>query len=143
MHLPQLAIGIALPFFFVPIMTTSLQFVPESETSSASSIINFLRTLAAALATALVVSRWSRETVAKHARLVEFQAQSEQSLRRLAHSGLSHIAALQTLDGLTWQQAMVLAVNDVFTDLSLILVFTSAGIWLIPKLPPGRVHLLH
>jgi DHA2 family multidrug resistance protein len=143
MYVPQLAMGVALPFFFVPIMTTSLQFVPRSEISSASSIINFLRTLAAALATAVVVSRWSRETVTKHARLVEFQSQSAQYIQSQTHAGLSHVAALQTLDGLTWQQAMVLAVNDVFTDLSLMLLITSAGIWLIPKLAPARVPLLH
>jgi DHA2 family multidrug resistance protein len=140
---PQLAIGVALPFFFVPIVITSLQFVPQSETSSASSIINFLRTLAAAIATAVVVFKWSRGTVAKHATLVEFQSHSEQFIRRLAHNGFSHGAALQTLDVLTWQQGMVLAVDDVFTDLSLILVLAAAGIWLIPKLVPARGPILH
>jgi DHA2 family multidrug resistance protein len=143
MYLPQFAIGIALPFFFVPIMTTSLQFVPDSETSSASSIINFVRTIATALATALVVSRWSRITIVKHATLAEFQAQSGEYFRALAHSGISRATALQTLDGLTWQQSMVLAVNDVFTDLSLILLLTSIGIWLIPKLSPTGVQFRH
>jgi DHA2 family multidrug resistance protein len=143
LRLPQLAIGVALPFFFVPIVTTSLQFAPQSETSSASSIINFLRTLAAAIATAAVVSKWSRETVAKHAALVEFQSHSEQFIRRLAQNGFSHEAALQTLDTLTWQQAMVLAANDVFVYLSFILVLTSAGIWLLPKLAPARGPMLH
>lgn len=134
MRAPQLAIGVALPFFFVPIMTTSLRFVPQSETSAASSIINFLRTLAAAIATAVVVFKWSRVTVAMHATLVEFQAHSEQYIQRLANNGFSHGAALQTLDAFTWQQGMVLAVDDVFTDLSLILALTAAGIWLIPRL---------
>jgi DHA2 family multidrug resistance protein len=137
MRAPQLAIGLALPFFFVPIMTTSLRFVPQSETSSASSIINFLRTLAAAIATAVVVFRWSRKTVAMHARLAEFQSQSGQYLRRLAHIGVPHGAALRDLDAVTWQQGMVLAVDDVFTELSLILVLTAAAIWLIPRLSPA------
>jgi DHA2 family multidrug resistance protein len=143
LRVPQLAIGLALPFFFVPIMTTSLRFVPQSENSSASSIINFLRTLAAAIATAVVVFKWSRETVAKHATLVEFQSHSEQYIQRLAHNGFSRGAALQTLDALTWQQGMVLAVNDVFTDLSLILVLTAAGIWLIPKFAPAHGPFSH
>jgi len=143
MLVPQLAIGIALPFFFVPIVITSLQFVLQSETSAASSIINFLRTLAAAIATAVVVFKWSRMTVAKHATLVEFQSHSAQYIQRLVHSGFSHGAALETLDALTWQQGMVLAVDDVFTDLSLILVLTSAGIWLLPKLAPARGPILH
>jgi DHA2 family multidrug resistance protein len=140
---PQLAIGVALPFFFVPIMTTSLQFVSRSETSSASSILNFLRTLAAAIATAVVVFKWSRKTVAMHATLVEFQPHSEQYINRLANNGFSHGAALQTLDALTWQQGMVLAVDDVFTDLSLILIFTAAGIWLIPRLAPTHGSFSH
>lgn len=143
LRVPQLVIGVALPFFFVPIMTTSLQFVPQSETSSASSIINFLRTLAAAIATAVVVFKWSRETVTKHATLVELHSQSDHTIKRLGDYGLSHGTALQTLDALTWQQGMVLAVDDVFTDLSLILVLTAAGIWLIPKLVPARGPMLH
>jgi DHA2 family multidrug resistance protein len=117
--------------------------VPASETSSASSIINFLRTLAIAIATAVIVSRWSRATVSQHATLVEFQSRSGQFIQRLAHNGFSHGAALQTLDAMTWQQAMVLAVDDVFTALSLILVLAAMGIWLIPKLAPTRGALLH
>lgn len=140
---PQLVIGVALPFFFVPIMTTSLRFVPPSETSAASSIINFLRTLAAAIATAVVVFKWSRETVVKHATLVGVQTRYGQYITDLTGRGFSHGAALQSLDALTWQQGMVLAVDDVFTDLSLILVLTAVGIWLIPKFAPARGPLMH
>jgi DHA2 family multidrug resistance protein len=142
-RLPQLAIGIALPFFFVPIVTTSLLFAPRTETAAASSIINFLRTLAAAIATAAVVSTWSRETITKHAALVEFQSNSGSYIRRMTQNGLSHGGALQTLDALSWQQAMVLAVNDVFIFLSLILVLTAAGIWLLPRLAPSHGPVLH
>jgi DHA2 family multidrug resistance protein len=143
LRLPQLAIGLALPFFFVPIVTTSLQFAPQSEISSASSILNFLRTLSAAVATAAIVSKWSRDTIAKHATLVEFHSRSEQYFQRMAHQGLPKEAALQTLDALTWQQGMVLAVNDEFASLSLILVLTAAGVWLLPKLSPGRGPIFH
>lgn len=143
MRAPQLAIGVALPFFFVPIVTASLQFVPQSETSSASSIINFLRTLAMAIATAVVVFLWSRKTVAMHAILAEFPSHSTPFIRRLAGNGFSPGKALQTLDALTWQQGMVLAVNDLFTDLSLILLLTAAGIWFIPKLAPTEDILPH
>jgi MFS transporter, DHA2 family, multidrug resistance protein len=134
MQLPQLAIGVALPFFFVPVMTTSLQFVPQSETSSASAIINFLRTLAGGIATAVVVFKWNRETVSNHAMLTEFQTQSGQYFSHLASRGFSRSAALQMLDTLTLQQGMVLAVDNVFADLGLILLLSAAGIWLIPKL---------
>ena len=142
LRLPQLAIGVALPFFFVPIMTTSLRFVPQSESSSASGIMNFLRTLAGGIATAVVVFKWSRETVTNHAMLTEFQSQSGQYFSHLASRGFSRGAALQMLDTLTWQQGMVLAVDNVFTDLSLILLLSAAGIWFIPKLAaaPGAIQ---
>jgi DHA2 family multidrug resistance protein len=143
MLLPQLAMGVALPFFFVPIVTTSLQFVPEAETSSAASVMNFMRTLAAAIATSIVVFTWSRETITKHAGLVEFQSQSMRALQGLARHGFSPGAALQTLDTLTWQQGMVLAANDVFSYLSLILVVAAAGIWLIPKSMPAQSPAFH
>lgn len=143
LRMPQLVIGVALPFFFVPIMTTSLQFVPLSETSAASSIINFLRTLAAAIATAVVVFKWSRETTIEHAALVEFQAQSGRYIKDLANRGVAHGAALQSLDTLTWQQGMVLAVDDIFTDLSLILILAAIGVWLIPRSAPAQRPMLH
>jgi len=139
----QLAIGAALPFFFVPIMTLSLQFVPEREVSSASSIVNFLRTLAIAIATAAVVSIWSHKTTQKHALLAEYHGYSGQFVFRAIQNGLSQEAGLKTLDILTWQQAMVLAVGDVFADLSVLLLLTAIGVWFLPKTPPGFSSLAH
>jgi DHA2 family multidrug resistance protein len=140
---PQLAIGAALPFFFVPIITISLQYVPEREISSASSIVNFLRTLAIAIATAAVVSIWSRITTQKHALLAEHYNYSDQFIFRAIQNGLSQAEGLKTLDALTWQQAMVLAVGDVFTYLSLVLSVTAIGVWWLPKLATGYRPVAH
>jgi DHA2 family multidrug resistance protein len=142
-RISQLSIGLALPFFFVPIVTTSLQFAPAMETPSASSIINFLRTLAIAIATAAVVSSWSRETTIKHATLAEFQSLSRNFIQHLARQGFSNEAALRTLDATTWQQAMVLAANDLFMLLGFIFVLTSASVWLLPKLAQTDRPFLH
>ena len=52
MILPQLAMGIGIPLFFVPLMTISMTSVTPGETAAASGLINFLRTIAGAIATA-------------------------------------------------------------------------------------------
>jgi DHA2 family multidrug resistance protein len=142
-RISQLSIGLALPFFFVPIITTSLQFAPAMETSSASSIVNFLRTLAIAIATAVVVSSWSRGTTIKHATLAEFQSHSRNFIEHLARQGFSKDAALRTLDAITWQQAMVLAANDVFLVLGFVFVLTAASVWLLPKVSQTDRPFVH
>jgi DHA2 family multidrug resistance protein len=134
MILPQLAMGIGLPLFFVPLMTLSLKAVQKNEMASASGVINFLRTIAAAIATSIVVATWNDQSIVAHARLASVLRAPDASLSRLESAGLSGGQAVQALDITIWHQAMVLAANNIAIGLSVIIALTAIGIWTMPKI---------
>ena len=130
---PQLAMGLGIPFFFVPLMTLSLKAVLPDETASASGVINFVRTVAAAIATALVVSVWNAQTRITHALLAGVLKRPETTLHQLESTGLSAAQATQSLDLMTGNQSMMLATNSVSAGLSAVLAIAAVGIWLMPR----------
>ena len=137
MIVPQLAMGIGIPFFFVPLMTLSLKAVRPSETAAASGVINFVRTIAAAIATAIVVSVWNGQTRIAHASLASILKSPDAFLQQLEKTGLSASQAAQSLDSMAWNQSMMLAANAVSIGLSSVLALTAACIWLMPRPKPS------
>ena len=130
---PQLAMGIGLPLFFVPLMTLSLKAVQTNEMASASGIINFLRTIAAAIATAVVVAVWNSKTIVAHAKLASGFHEPAALLGQLRTLGLSGGQAIKALDAMTWREGMVLGANSISGCLSVLVAVTAIGIWLMPR----------
>ena len=56
--LPQLIQGAGMPFFFIPLTTLALGAVKEDEVASAAGVMNFLRTMAGAVAVAISTTLW-------------------------------------------------------------------------------------
>lgn len=133
MVMPQLAMGLGIPLFFVPLMTISVTAVHRSETASASGIINFLRTLAGAVATAMVVSAWSNDAGQTRYALAGRLQHSDNLLAGLRDSGQSADQALQSLDAMLQSQSMMIATNHMSALLAGVLACTAAGVWLMPK----------
>jgi DHA2 family multidrug resistance protein len=133
MIVPQLAMGVGISFFFVPLMTLSLKAVQPGETAAASGVINFVRTIAAAIATAIVVAVWNGQTRIAHASIAGILKAPDALLRQLEQTGLSAAQATQSLDGLAWNQSMMLAANSVSVGLSVVLAIAAACIWLMPR----------
>jgi DHA2 family multidrug resistance protein len=132
---PQLAMGLGIPLFFVPLMTISVTAVRAHETASASGIINFLRTLAGAIATAMLVSAWSSDTDATRFALAGRLQRPDALLATLQDSGLSNDQALQSLAGMVESQSLMIATNHMAALLAGVLALTAAGIWLMPRRP--------
>jgi DHA2 family multidrug resistance protein len=133
MILPQLAMGIGIPLFFVPLMTLSMTSVSPNETAAASGLINFLRTIAGAIATAAVISAWSSDAISSRSDLVGRLRRPEDFLAGLDNKGLPADQALGSLDGLVQSQSIMLATNHMFLLLGLVVGLTAAGIWLMPR----------
>jgi DHA2 family multidrug resistance protein len=131
--LPQLAMGLGIPLFFVPLMTISMTSVSPQETAAASGLINFLRTIAGAIATAVTISAWSTEAVISRSHLVGRLNASQDLMTRLEERGLGANQALQSLDGLVQSQSIMLATNHLFLVLGAVLALTAAGVWLMPR----------
>ncbi len=133
MILPQLAMGIGIPLFFVPLMTLSMTAVKPSETAAASGLINFLRTIAGAIATAAVISAWSSDATASRSALVGSLHRSQDFLAKLGERGLPANQALGALDGMVQDQSIMLATNHMFALLGTVVALTAVGIWLMPR----------
>jgi len=137
MILPQLAMGLGIPLFFVPLMTISMTSVSPRETAAASGLINFLRTIAGAIATAVTISAWSTDAVTSRSNLVGRINLSHDLMGRLEDRGLGLNQALHSLDGLVESQSIMLATNHMFLALGAVVALTAIGIWLMPKPATG------
>jgi DHA2 family multidrug resistance protein len=65
--------------------------------------------------------------------LVNGLGQTDHSLSLLRHAGQSAGQAVMSLSNLVDTQATMLATNNVFFAVSLVLLGVAAGVWLMPK----------
>jgi DHA2 family multidrug resistance protein len=130
---PLLLMGAGLPFFFVPVTTIALASVEEHETASAAGLMNFLRTLAGAVATSIVTTRWESGTQMKHAELAPLVDASRETMRALAAGGLNPEQSLQVLDNMVTSQAVMLSTNELMIFASLAFFLAAMLIWAAPR----------
>ncbi|WP_221799806.1 DHA2 family efflux MFS transporter permease subunit [Oceanobacter mangrovi] len=131
--LPLLFMGLGLPFFFVPLTGLAMASVEPEEMASAAGLMNFLRTLSGAFATSLITTSWENQTTRNHAELVG-QLDADGSVTRLLEqSGMNAGAVNQTLDQLLTSQSVMLATNQIFTVVAIVLFIAAFAIWLAPK----------
>jgi DHA2 family multidrug resistance protein len=138
--IPLLFMGIGLPFFFVPVTTIALASVEEHETASAAGLMNFLRTLAGAVATSIVNTAWENGAQVKHAELAGLVDGSGETMRALAASGFNHEQSLQAMDQMVQSQAVMLSTNELMQFSSLAFLLAAFLIWLAPR-PTRKIEL--
>ena len=109
------------------------QAAEAGETAAASGLINFLRTISGAIATAVVVSAWSSSAAASRSDVVSSLRRAPDFLARLSEGGMAPGQALGALDGLVQNQSVMLATNHMFALLGSVVALTAVGIWLMPK----------
>jgi MFS transporter, DHA2 family, multidrug resistance protein len=144
MIVPQLAMGLGIPLFFVPLMTLSMGAVKASEQASASGLINFIRTIASAIATAVTVSAWNADIRASRVDLVGALQRPQDLLARLESGGQSPDRALRIFDNMVQQQSIMVATNHIFLILSVVVGIAAVGVWLMPRqAPPAKPYMAH
>jgi DHA2 family multidrug resistance protein len=131
--IPLLALGIGLPFFFVPLTALTLGSVEERETASAAGLMNFIRTLSGAVATSLVTTSWEDKTTYKHAELAGLADSTGEAARNLTGSGMSMDGVRAVLDQVTQGQSVMLATNDIIWMVALAFCVAASAIWLAPR----------
>ena len=137
---PLLAMGLGLPFFFVPITTLALASVEEHETASAAGLMNFLRTLSGAVATSVVTTSWESKTQVMHAELSGMVDRSGEVAHTLAAGGMNAEQTRQALDNLTTSQSVMLSTNEIMSYVSLAFFLAAMLIWLAPR-PTRKVEM--
>jgi DHA2 family multidrug resistance protein len=131
--IPTFIQGIAMAFFFVPLMTLIMSDLPPERIAAASGLSNFARITAGAFGTSITTTLWDNRAALHHAELVEFidgaSIATNQALTGLAATGLSREQGLLYINRLVDQQAFMLSANDIFAFSSALFVALIAVIW--------------
>ena len=130
---PLLLMGLGLPFFFVPITSLALASVEEHEVAGAAGLMNFLRTLAGAVATSVVTTSWEGKTQVMHAELAPVVDRTGEVANTLAAGGMNSQQTLEALDRMTQSQSVMLATNEIMAFVSLAFFLSALLIWAAPK----------
>ncbi|MBX3658939.1 MAG: DHA2 family efflux MFS transporter permease subunit [Ramlibacter sp.] len=131
---PTIVQGIAMAFFFIPLVTITLSGIPPERIPAASGLSNFMRITAGAFGTSIVTTLWENRAALHHSQLSEAINPGSQAavatLRGLEAAGLSHQQALAQINRLIDQQAFMLAANDIFYISALLFLALIPLVWL-------------
>lgn len=131
--LPQLLQGFGMPLFFIGVTAIALSTVPPSETASAAGVMNFMRTLGAAIATAAATTFWEHSQQSSHAELSGILNGGDATVATLQRSGMSLEQARATIDQIVTTESLTLATTHVFMVTGVIFFLAASVVWLAPK----------
>jgi len=142
--LPQLIQGAGMPFFFIPVTTLALGAVDDDEMASAAGLMNFLRTMSGAVATAIGVTMWENGSQTSRDSLTATLNNAQGSMQALQSRGLGVEQSRMFISQLVDSQATALSTINLFALFAAILAGAAAIIWLAPKpkhaVEPGAAH---
>ncbi|KIF80755.1 DHA2 family efflux MFS transporter permease subunit [Noviherbaspirillum autotrophicum] len=131
---PRLVQGIGMACFFLPVQSLMLSNITPDHMAGASGLSNFLRTLGAAMGTAISVTMWEHLATAHHSRLVEnvsrFSPASNEYLGILQAGGLSLEQAFAVVERTINAQSYMLATDDFFLYCSVGFFALTSLVWL-------------
>jgi DHA2 family multidrug resistance protein len=137
---PTLVQGVAMAFFFIPLVTITLSDITPARMPAASGLSNFMRITAGAMGTSISTTLWENRSTLHHARLAEALQQggpAMQTLNSLQASGLTREQALGLVNNLTTQQAFMISTQEIFYGSALLFLALIGMIW-FAKRPRSR-----
>jgi DHA2 family multidrug resistance protein len=126
--LPLLVMGLGMPFFFIPLTGLALASVDPKDMAGAAGMMNFTRTLSGAFAVSVITTRWENAAIDDRAELVG----------RLRPEQLPAGVDQSILDQLLQSQAVMLATNSTFLQVSFLFALAGVIVWFAPR-PKVRV----
>ncbi|WP_439239810.1 DHA2 family efflux MFS transporter permease subunit [Lonepinella sp. BR2474] len=141
--LPQFVQGFAVACFFMPLTTITLSGLLPQKIASASSLFNFLRTLAGSVGTSLTTFMWYRREALHHTRLTEnitqYDFNTHQYYQQMANLGFSDqqssIQLAQTISG----QGFIIGANEIFWLSAMLYLSLIIVVW-FARPPFGSRH---
>ena len=137
--IPTIVQGVAVAFFFVPLVAIVLSGLPPERIAAASGLSNFFRILAGSFGTSISTTLWDHRASMHHAHLAEAVARDSvataEAFARLEAAGLSPAQALGAIERMADQQAYTLSANDLFYGSALLFIVLAGFIWLTRPLP--------
>ena len=131
---PTIIQGIAVAFFFIPLMTLTLSGLAPDRIPAASGLSNFARITAGAIGTSITTTLWESRATLHHAQLAEQinpgSPAAMRFLEQLGGAGLDPGQSSALLNRLIDQQAYMLAANDLFAASAALFVLLIGVVWL-------------
>ena len=139
--IPTIIQGVAMAFFFIPLVTITLSGIEPDRIPAASGLSNFVRITAGSFGTSIATTIWQDRAALHHAQLSEYVSPgvgaTNSVMSGLASAGLTPDQALGTINRLVDQQAYMLAANDVFYASALIFLLLIPLVFLAKKSKSG------
>ena len=131
---PRIVHGIGMACFFLPVQSLMLANITPDNMAAASGLSNFLRTLGAAMGTAISVTMWEHLASSHHARLAEnitpYSAASNDYLNGMQAAGLTPEQTYGVVERLLTAQSYMLATNEFFLYSALAFFSLTGLVWL-------------
>ncbi len=132
--IPTIIQGLAVAFFFIPLVMITLSGLPPERIPAAAGLSNFLRIAAGAVGTSVTTTVWESRSVLHHAQLVEAINQGSTAttgaLAGLGNLGLTGEQALGQINRMLTQQAFMLGAVDVFYASAVLFLLLIPLVWL-------------
>ena len=131
--LPQFVQGLAVACFFMPLTTITLSGLPPEKMASASSLFNFLRTLAGSVGTSLTTFMWYNREAVHHTQLTEvinpYNPISQQFFQTMGSFGLSEEQTASYLAKQITAQGFIIGANEIFFVSAITFISLVVLIW--------------
>jgi len=131
--LPQFVQGLAVACFFMPLTTITLSGLPPEKMASASSLFNFLRTLAGSIGTSLTTFMWYNREAVHHTQLTEvinpYNPISQQFFQTMGSFGLSEEQTASYLARQITAQGFIIGANEIFFVSAITFISLVVLIW--------------
>ncbi|HEY7985698.1 MAG TPA: DHA2 family efflux MFS transporter permease subunit [Methylophilaceae bacterium] len=138
---PTVIQGIAMAFFFIPLVSLTLSGLRPDQIPAASGLSNFLRITAGAFGTSIATTLWDNRATLHHTQLIEhitpYNNQAMDALNKLQQNGLSLGQATAQINQVVTQQAAMLSADDIFYVSSLICLGLIGLVWLAKPVKSG------
>ena len=131
--LPQFVQGLAVACFFMPLTTITLSGLPPEKMASASSLFNFLRTLAGSIGTSLTTFIWYNREAVHHTQLTEvinpYNPISQQFFLTMGSFGLSEEQTASYIARQITAQGFIIGANEIFLVSAITFISLVVLIW--------------
>jgi DHA2 family multidrug resistance protein len=131
---PTIIQGVAMAFFFIPLLTITLSGLTPDRIPAASGLSNFVRITAGAFGTSIATTVWENRAALHHAQLTESVNVGNQAanaaISGFAAAGMSPEQGLAQINRLVDQQAFMLAANDVFYASAVLFLLLVPLVWM-------------
>ena len=131
--IPQILLGVAIPFFFIPLQVLGTARLPADEIANGAGLISFIRTTAGAFGVSIATTAWEDASDSERVNLLNQGNGLDAAIKTLNATGLSLDQAARQVENLVQTQAVMLATNRMFIVIAILMMVAACSVWIAPK----------